>query len=177
MKQTLLLRAVVAGVFVLAIGGTIALFSKYSVAAPYNQPTVLCDGNACGGGAITGFAYTVVPGTSGSVSELYTGLHDSTNTITNVTAPTGWTATIQSIVALGGPGFVPHGSLASNTDNCQRRIHWDGSANPQSAPFTVGFDSSSPSEPEPHQTEWICHSWLANWQRSVGGGLGPIHTP
>ena len=140
-------------------------------------PTVLCQGNACGGAGLRNYYYDVSVLPEQKFTSFGIGVHDPVlANYANMVMPGDW------LVMIGvEPGweqlddpFHAHGVVSPVSGQCPYTIFWwtgpDGLAVQQA---NFGFDYAAP----PHDVGWVCSGVKENWASPVGTGAGPVHSP
>jgi hypothetical protein len=160
---------ILALLFVFALAG--------SAFADAPVPSVICNGNICGGTGLTNYEYQVSVDVA-TFGHFHVGTSDGNIAdYTNVKTPTGWTFSIVE----GSPshnGFTDHGTVSSPTGECPYLLTWTASsANFEVTSFIFGFNNPR----TPHDVDWEVrgYDWgtWSNWSAPVGMGAGPVHAP
>ena len=162
----------------LLVSAILLLGLSVPLAAQGPHPTVICNGNICGGAGPRNYYYDV----SVWPDELFTsfgiGVHDPVlANYANMVMPANWAVGI-----FGEPGwqqlddpFTPHGQVSGNSGQCPYTLFWwTGSGGGQAVQQAFfGFDYNA----DPHDTGWVCSGVKENWAMPVGTGQGPVHSP
>jgi hypothetical protein len=156
--------------------GTAAVIVSTALAfPPATQTQVACNGQICGGGSTLQYQWDVTPGnTGGGVVAVDIGTHSNFINAFNITAPPGWSFTLNAAQTSFRDHFpqTNHGVGATANGACPFVIHWFGPL--QTAPFVLGFDNFLP----PHDVTWKASDGVnSTFARPVGNGPGPVHSP
>jgi hypothetical protein len=152
------------------------------LAAQIPHPTVIDNGNICGGAGPRNYYYDV----SVWATELFTsfgiGVHNPVlANYANILVPVGWQVAIKELNPELPPWTMPddpytaHGIVSGGpTGLCPYTLFWNSMA-PGSAvqSFGFGFDYNA----EPHDVGWVVSGIRENWGQPVGAGAGPVHSP
>ncbi len=147
---------------------------------PPVAPMIHCQGTKCtlpGEQVIPGFHdrkfnYIVTPGPDG-VSIVQIGIHTLVSFVpTNMIMPPNWHWGIDVYPSPDRSELVRHGELTTPNATCTRVLKFYGPT--MTEQFQLAYDNSMPA----NTVSWqIDDSVSVKWNRSVGMGQGPVHSP
>ena len=149
------------------------------VAAQIPHPTVIDNGNICGGAGPRNYFYDV----SVWPEELFTsygiGVHDPVlANYANILVPAGWQVVVKELNPELPPWTMPddpytaHGVVSGGpTGLCPYTLFWSGPNGINQ--FGFGFNYNA----DPHDVGWVCSGIRESWAAPVGAGAGPVHSP
>lgn len=141
------------------------------------NPTVLCQGNVCGGAGPRNYYYDVSVLAIQKFTSFGVGTHDpNLANYANMVMPANWVVGI-----FGEPGwqqlddpFTPHGQVSGNSGQCPYTLFWwTGTQGLAVQQANFGFDHRW----GPHDVGWVCSGVKESWAMPVGTGTGPVHGP
>jgi len=145
------------------------------------NPTVLCQGNVCGGGGLRNYYYDISVLPEEKFTSFGIGIHDPVlANYASIVTPAGWSVTINELDpnkpqwTMPDDPFTAHGlNTGGPSGLCPYTLFWWDPIGTGLQQANFGFDNPN----SPHDVGWVVSGIRENWAMPVGTGAGPVHSP